>query len=365
MTEPFMDITQEQVENIRQQIQGKLQDELMADLDASLTAEPNDIRFRHNAHFSDGVLKIWCEDAFTLSWLTRTCDVITSPIPDTKLVVRPQSAIPKKVPCLLHVPEFTGNTDTLRKLITRQNRHLNIRSWILTHERRTHDRTEKSPHRPPVPVTPPLTTASTSAYNSTSLTRDAGAGRVTDTHAPMEAVQQPPSREHAPRLTCIGLASAYLPGDEAMPTSERSRLVEYYEREKLKLIIAADSNAHHTLWGNANTNARGCIITNEQSWKPYSERVTVSSDWHVADKIITKEKVTWAINSFLPFKEAGLDGIFPGLLSLGKSTESSFHKILSRIGNSETLGAFIDIEGAFDQTNFMRITRALVTCGEA
>ncbi|CAF4935806.1 unnamed protein product [Pieris macdunnoughi] len=204
------------------------------------------------------------------------------------------------------------------------------------------------------------------------------------------------------------------------------------------------------------THFPGCTIANEQSWQKYAERVTVNSDWQVADKIVTREKVTWAINSFLPFKAAGIDGIFPGLLrwggslivdylvplfraciahryiplkwrevkiifipkpgredytqaksfrpisltsfllktlerlgdleirsrvslakflhpnqhaySSGKSTESSLHNVVSRIGNSlkikqSTLGAFIDIEGAFDETNFTSITNALVTCG--
>ncbi|CAF4919851.1 unnamed protein product [Pieris macdunnoughi] len=204
------------------------------------------------------------------------------------------------------------------------------------------------------------------------------------------------------------------------------------------------------------THFPGCIIANEQAWQPYSERATDSSDWQVAHKIITNEKVTWAINSFLPFKAAGLDGIFPGLLrwsgnlivdylvsvfraciahryiplkwrevkilfipkpgkedytqaksfrpisltsfflntmerlgdleirsrvslskflhpnqhaySSGKSTDSSLHNVVSRIGNSlklkqSTLGAFIDIEGAFDKTNFTSITRALRSCG--
>ncbi|XP_047508492.1 flocculation protein FLO11-like [Pieris napi] len=96
MTEPFVNMSKEQADNIRLQIEGKIRDELMADLEATLITEPNDIRFRGRAHFSEGVLKTWCEDTFTLDWLTRTCDVITNPIPDTRLVVRPQSDIPKK-----------------------------------------------------------------------------------------------------------------------------------------------------------------------------------------------------------------------------------------------------------------------------
>lgn len=36
---------------------------------------------------------------------------------------------------MLQVPGFAGNTETLRTLLARQNRHLNIKSWSLTHER--------------------------------------------------------------------------------------------------------------------------------------------------------------------------------------------------------------------------------------
>ncbi|XP_059048817.1 cell adhesion molecule Dscam2-like, partial [Achroia grisella] len=54
--------------------------------------------------------------------------------------------------------------------------------------------------------------------------------------------------------------------------------------------------------------------------------------------------------------------------SEGKSTESALHSVVSRIGNSlnskqPTLGAFIDIEGAFDKTNFTSISRALAIHG--
>lgn len=59
------------------------------------------------------------------------------------------------------------------------------------------------------------------------------------------------------KLPDIVLASAYLPGDEDVPATELNSLVESCEREELGLIIAADSNAHHTLWGNADTNTRG------------------------------------------------------------------------------------------------------------
>ncbi|CAH3872822.1 unnamed protein product [Pieris brassicae] len=55
MAEPFLDMTHEQAENIRLQIQGKPHDELMADFEASLTKEPNDIRCQGKAHHSDAL----------------------------------------------------------------------------------------------------------------------------------------------------------------------------------------------------------------------------------------------------------------------------------------------------------------------
>ncbi|CAF4841232.1 unnamed protein product [Pieris macdunnoughi] len=202
MTEPFVDMSKEQVDNIRLQIEGKIQDELMADLEATLTTEPNDIRFRGRAHFSDGVLKTWCEDTFTLDWLTRTCDFITNPIPDTRLVVRPQSAIPKKVPCLLNVPEFTGDTETLRA------RHVSLSffvCWSLrsqrshtAHERRIYYlmgniyiRILKNDQPSQMVAASPLTTVSTSGTESSRPrppTAMTGEAAVAETHAPMETV---------------------------------------------------------------------------------------------------------------------------------------------------------------------------------
>ncbi|XP_052754178.1 uncharacterized protein LOC128201404 [Galleria mellonella] len=62
------------------------------------------------------------------------------------------------------------------------------------------------------------------------------------------------TEQHLPDIV---LASAYLPSDEDIPTPELNLLVEFCEREKLDLVIAADSNAHHTLWGNGKCNNRG------------------------------------------------------------------------------------------------------------
>ncbi|XP_045453518.1 uncharacterized protein LOC123662762 [Melitaea cinxia] len=53
------------------------------------------------------------------------------------------------------------------------------------------------------------------------------------------------------------MASAYLPGDADIPTPELAALAEYCERQGLELIISADSNAHHALWGSKDNNQRG------------------------------------------------------------------------------------------------------------
>ena len=37
-------------------------------------------------------------------------------------------------------------------------------------------------------------------------------------------------------------------------------------------------------------------------------------DWTVANRIVTVDRIKWAIGRFTPFKSAGNDGIFPALL---------------------------------------------------
>lgn len=135
MTEPFEDMTQEQAEGIRLNIEKELRALLMADPDPSNPTVNTAIHFRGKAHFSEGVLKTWCEDAFTLAWLKRITTNMKSPLPGTSLTVRPQAEIPKKAPCMLFVPENTEDTPALLKLLTRQNPNLKINTWTLTHER--------------------------------------------------------------------------------------------------------------------------------------------------------------------------------------------------------------------------------------
>ncbi|XP_063536077.1 uncharacterized protein LOC134751034 [Cydia strobilella] len=48
-----------------------------------------------------------------------------------------------------------------------------------------------------------------------------------------------------------------MPGEDEPPPAELQRLVSHCERAGLALIIGADSNAHHPLWGMETSNNRG------------------------------------------------------------------------------------------------------------
>ena len=41
-------------------------------------------------------------------------------------------------------------------------------------------------------------------------------------------------------------------------------------------------------------------------------------DWQVAAKVVTYQRVGWAIDSFTPYKSPGVDGIFPAVLQEGR-----------------------------------------------
>jgi hypothetical protein len=56
------------------------------------------------------------------------------------------------------------------------------------------------------------------------------------------------------------VCSAYLPYDSenpTPPTRELEDLVQYCEKEKIKLLVGCNSNAHHTAWCSTNCNGRG------------------------------------------------------------------------------------------------------------
>ncbi len=42
-----------------------------------------------------------------------------------------------------------------------------------------------------------------------------------------------------------------------------------------------------------------------------------SADWYMAWQVVTEDKVRWAVNSFVPYKAPGPDGIYPICLQKG------------------------------------------------
>ncbi|CAK1584894.1 unnamed protein product [Parnassius mnemosyne] len=247
------------------------------------------------------------------------------------------------------------------------------------------------------------------------------------------------------------VASVYMPEEDTPPPHDLGRLVNFCERTGLEVVIGTDSNAHHTLWGMEKPNERAKQNTSGSlSLKKPDGSYSTSPD--EAQRILIETHFPWAIHSFLPYKAARPDGIFPALLQwggkaliirlvaimraglalkyvprgwrevkvifipkpgksdytdpksyrpisltsfllktmermcerelrgsalmnlplhdkqhaycLGKSTESAIHQVITKIEeaiqNKEIcLGSFIDIEGAFDRTNFSSIKGAL------
>lgn len=62
------------------------------------------------------------------------------------------------------------------------------------------------------------------------------------------------------------------------------------------------------------THFPGCKITEDQEWSDQHLDTPTTHERTVAERIVTAEKIEWALGSFKPFKSAGLDGIFPALL---------------------------------------------------
>ncbi|KOB64359.1 Uncharacterized protein OBRU01_20550 [Operophtera brumata] len=143
MTEPYHDLTAEQATGIRTALKLKFEDEL---LEPSTTAQTAKVHFRGKAHFSEGVLKLWCEDDYALGWLRRAVSDTASQIPGTKLVVRPQAEIQRRILCGLFIPEPNRQKDKLRRLLALHNPTVNVNSWSLVKAERQTERETPGVH---------------------------------------------------------------------------------------------------------------------------------------------------------------------------------------------------------------------------
>ncbi|XP_063533638.1 uncharacterized protein LOC134743937 [Cydia strobilella] len=70
----------------------------------------------------------------------------------------------------------------------------------------------------------------------------------------------------------IVLASTYMAAEDEPPPVEMNNLIRYCERERLELVISADCNGHHNLWGMETNNKRGLAAQH-------------ISNWHVSDEL--------------------------------------------------------------------------------
>jgi ribonuclease HI len=79
-----------------------------------------------------------------------------------------------------------------------------------------------------------------------------------------------------------------------------------------------------------NTHFPECINFNCSQPTPHSLRSNVDNSWSKASLLANTQSIRWAINSFSPFKAAGMDGIFPALLQHGMDLLlNPLHKIFT------------------------------------
>lgn len=129
MTEPLYDLTAEQAEGIKTCMEDRLADDIYNQATAD---HMSNVGFRGKAHYGEGALKLWCESNVALEWLRRAVETIASPIAGTKLVVRPQSEIQRRILCGLLIPNLTRDINDIRHILTIQNKTtVNVRSWTL------------------------------------------------------------------------------------------------------------------------------------------------------------------------------------------------------------------------------------------
>ena len=64
-------------------------------------------------------------------------------------------------------------------------------------------------------------------------------------------------RSRINKVLSVILASMYMDSTKDIPGDLITRITNYAERERIPLIAAVDSNAHHTAWGHPSSNQRG------------------------------------------------------------------------------------------------------------
>ena len=108
---------------------------------------------------------------------------------------------------------------------------------------------------------------------------------------------------------CFIFVSAYMSHDTAAPPQLLRELVDYCDRNNIHLVVGADANAHHTVWGSSDVNDRGeelleycmrvnldvCNVGNKPTFRTRARKEVldltlvnqlawgVVNDWYVSD----------------------------------------------------------------------------------
>ncbi|XP_036346412.1 cGMP-gated cation channel alpha-1-like [Rhagoletis pomonella] len=133
----------------------------------------------------------------------------------------------------------------------------------------------------------------------------------------------------------IWLASTYMAHDShAFPPYRLEEAVKEANRRKLPVIIGAISNSNNTIWGSSDTNSRERLI----------------------DEYIRQNIKNYNLS---PNQQA---------YSKGKSVDTALHEIVSTIEKGldlkeNTLGVFLDIEGAFNNVYPKSVVNSLLMPG--
>ncbi|KAL7725031.1 hypothetical protein ACLKA6_000913 [Drosophila palustris] len=144
----------------------------------------------------------------------------------------------------------------------------------------------------------------------------------------------------------IRLLSCYMAYDHPGPPPEiiTRRLVDDCVKNNIGLIMGCDANAHHAQWGSTNINTRGYLKREDDTWTTSSEESLDAllskhfpgcsihktgnqlspEEVPLCSSLLSTHNVSWAINSFQPFKSPGPDGISPAHLQYAGNTATNW-----------------------------------------
>jgi hypothetical protein len=115
-----------QSEEVKEQLQRLLLKEAMQ----PGNSQSEGPQFRGKPTFSNGSLKLWCEDKGTMAWLNNNVSAITLS-GGQKLVVKRESELPKRVRCGILLPGLHDTTTEIGHMLRYQNKWAEIDRWLL------------------------------------------------------------------------------------------------------------------------------------------------------------------------------------------------------------------------------------------